>query len=89
MEESILSGTQSMMGGAKSGGENLGTKPDKGSQDTPAGGKLNYLKQASVGRSGGEEFKYPLRFSDELQTGPTRETLETTSNISAKAGEGI
>jgi hypothetical protein len=35
---------KSMMGGAVSGGENLGNVADKSSQDTPIGGKINYLK---------------------------------------------
>lgn len=42
-----------------------------------------------VGRNYGEEFKYPLRFSEDVQTGPTRETVETSGNISEKAGEAI
>lgn len=67
----------------------MGTKADEGSQKTPIGGKLNYIKQATIGKKGGEEFKYPLRFSEEMQTGPTRVTLESTSNISEKAGQGL
>ncbi len=31
MGETIINGAKSMMGGASSGGENLGTQPDKGS----------------------------------------------------------
>lgn len=71
-----------------SGEGRTGEKPDRMSQDTPIGGKVNYLKQGIFGRGyGTDEFKYPLRFSDEEQIGPNRKTLETSSNISEKAHE--
>ena len=67
-----------------------GRVKDQTSQDTPIGGKVNALRQAITGRgTGTDEFKYPLRFSDEHQLGPNRETLETSSNVSESINAAV
>ena len=67
-----------------------GTMKDRGSTNIPEEGKANSLKEKILGRATGDaEIKYPLRFSDEEQMGPSRKKIETHSDISEKLHEGV